>query len=180
MHTCVLLPAHLPSHTFSCVNLTPAQPEVEHGEHHTACDGQRYQETSNASHQNLLRKQSYHQRPDELKDRRAVLFPTDESWGLVQPWASPLHYKVILSHEALLQENGNQTHGFFLGAHKEAFENCCFLLLNHTEMSPWLRKALSHDLQVIGRMFSSRINTSFPRSYCPERHPQWSLCQNTA
>lgn len=45
VHTDVHLPALLPSYTFSRVNLTPAQPEVEHGEHQTVC-GQRHQETT--------------------------------------------------------------------------------------------------------------------------------------
>lgn len=39
------LPALLPSYTFLRVNLTPAQLEVEHGEHHTV-RGQRHQETT--------------------------------------------------------------------------------------------------------------------------------------
>ena len=83
---------------------------------------------NNTSHQDFVRRQSYRQGPEELRDGRAILFPTDESWGLVRPWASPLHYSVILSREALLLENGNQRHGFFLSAHSSicsfSFSTC--------------------------------------------------------
>lgn len=132
-----------------------------------------------SSHQNFLRRQSCRQGPEELGDRRAILFPTDESWSLVWPPASPLLYKVALWREALLLENGNWRHGFFLGMHK-AFVNFHFLPVNHTETPPWLRQALSHNLQVTGRILSSRTHTSFPHPNCPARHPQWSLCQNAA
>lgn len=84
-HTYIHLPALLLSHPFSRVNLTPTQHEVEHGEQHTA-RGQRHQKTSpHFFSQNFLMRQSYRQGPEELRDRRAVQLPMDETLGLVWP-----------------------------------------------------------------------------------------------
>lgn len=58
-------------HVFMCDSSSKTQPEADHGEQHTVCF-QRHQETS---HQDFLRRQWYGHGPEELGDRRIILFP---------------------------------------------------------------------------------------------------------
>lgn len=118
VYTRTLTRTVLPSHMCSCVTLpSKTQPEAEHREQHTGCF-QRHQETSTPSHQDFLSRQWYCHGPEELGDRRIILSsPTENSWDFVWPLACHPYYKLILSHEALLLENGSHRHRFVLHSH---------------------------------------------------------------
>lgn len=160
-------------HVFMCDSSSKSQPEAEHREQHTLCF-KRDQETSTPSHQGFLSKQWYHHGPEELGDRRVILFPPRKSLEILNGPELLTHIIISLALMRLYfwKMGAQDIDSFYILT--AAFVNFHFLLVNHTE------RVLSHKLQVTVRIFSSRINTSFPHSYCPEMHPQWNLCQNAA